>query len=60
MQELKLTEQEQTQIEQIRIKGKQQNDCIKAISETLKIHNCKIVIDPNSSISNPQIIIVNI
>ena len=58
-QEVELSEEEKAIIEEKRLVKKELTDCGKRIGEVLKEHNCNLVIDMNSPINNPRIVLVH-
>lgn len=56
-EEFKLSDAEKKSLQLAREAEQRAADCGKAIDEVLRKYNCDLVIDPNSPIRNPSIVV---
>lgn len=55
--ELNLSKEEKEKIANTRAIQKQIMDCIKAVDDTLRKHNCVLQVDRNSTLNNLKIVV---
>lgn len=59
MRGTKITQEEQKLLDSIRERKNKREECAKEINKILGKHECKIVVDPNSLVKDPQILVTN-
>ncbi len=59
MKETKITKEEQEVLDNMRKLKNAREECAKEITTLLEKYNCNIVVDPNSLVKSPQILITN-